>query len=101
MIYANFKPKPKIRVQESKKEQNTQISITIKKKPKRVEKKKKPSCLDCIDGKLVKTEEGFRGKTSVYCYVWNLIVHPHQARICPRFCSRSGEDGRKRKVRRN
>ncbi|MEM0503320.1 MAG: hypothetical protein QXT58_01270 [Archaeoglobaceae archaeon] len=85
-----FEEKPKIRIQESKKDQNTQIAITIKKKLKRVERKKKPSCLDCIDGKLVKTEEGFRGKTDVHCYTWNLIVHPRQARICPRFCPRSG-----------
>jgi len=95
MIHVNFKPKPKIKVQESKKEQNTQISITIKKKPKRVERKKKPSCLDCIDGKLIKSDEGFRGKTNVYCYAFNFIVHPRQARICSRFAPRGGKGGRR------
>ncbi|MCR8454636.1 MAG: hypothetical protein NDP13_06590 [Crenarchaeota archaeon] len=96
MKHVDFKPKLKIRVPESKKEQNTQISITIKKKSKRVERKRKPSCLDCIDGKLIKSDEGFRGKTDVHCYTWNLIVHPRQARICPCFCPRGGKDGRKR-----
>ncbi|MEM3505292.1 MAG: hypothetical protein QW532_03585 [Archaeoglobaceae archaeon] len=95
MIYVNFKPKPKIRFLESKKEQNTQIAITIKKKPKRVERKRKPSCLDCIDGKLIKSDEGFRGKTNVYCYVFNFIVHPRQARICSRFAPRGGKGGRR------
>ncbi|MEM4566578.1 MAG: hypothetical protein QXD49_08290 [Archaeoglobaceae archaeon] len=93
MIYVNFKPKPKIRFPESKKEQ---ISITIKKKSKSVWKKKqKPSCLDCIDGKLIKSDEGFRGKTNVYCYAFNFIVHPRQARICSRFAPRGGKSGRR------
>ncbi|MEM0303051.1 MAG: hypothetical protein QXI54_07780 [Archaeoglobaceae archaeon] len=96
-----FKPKPKIRIEEPKKDQNTQIAITIRKKPKHVERKRKPSCLDCIDGKLIKTDDNFKGKTEVYCYMWDLIVHPRQARICPRFCPRSGEkDGGRRRSRR-
>jgi len=76
--------------------------MKIKKKLKHTwKKKRKQSCLDCIDEKLVKTEEGFRGKTDVYCYVWNLIVHPRQARICPHFCPRSGEkDGGRKRSRR-
>lgn len=89
MIRVNaFKPKPKIKVEVR---QAPQIVVILKKNDKLVGKerrrKKRLQCINCIDAKLIQSD-GFNGKTQIYCYAWDTVVHGRQAKICSKFAPR-------------